>query len=246
LLAVLRVAPGLLAAVELRRHHAGVSDPKLALWIDFIHAHDIAAQSVPLFAQTDDGKVETFVYGGGAHARPMLRRSSAMRDLVVGTVKACLAAQSEGLLYMMFREGSEAPGVPLYIGRAGRVGRNGGLSQNLRRIETNEANFARWGYNYAYHLGDLSAAVLDHAKGVVPKYRSWVTALFYESPATAPRLRWPVRFWCTEWSSESANIWPEFGPCSLSFIEYLLIGVASALFPHDLLNREGVNAVEVA
>jgi hypothetical protein len=32
-----------------------------------------------------------------------------------------------------------------------------------------------------------------------------------------------------------------FGSCPLAFIEYLLIGVASLLFPNDLLNEEGVN-----
>lgn len=221
-----------------------VSDPKLALWTDFVAAHDIVARSVPLFAQADDGAVETFAYGSGAYARPMLRRSAAMQALVVSTVQRCVAAGSEGLLYMMFREGPRSSVTPLYIGRAGRVGKTGGLSQNLARIETNDANFARWGYNYAYHLGDLSAVVLDHGRPAQPKYRSWAEALFHETPAARPKLRWPVRFWCGEWSERSANIWPEFGPCSLSFIEYLLIGVGSTLFPADLLNREGVNAAE--
>jgi hypothetical protein len=39
----------------------------------------------------------------------------------------------------------------------------------------------------------------------------------------------------------TVGIWPEFGACPLAFIEYLLIGVASLLFPDDLLNEEGVS-----
>jgi hypothetical protein len=37
------------------------------------------------------------------------------------------------------------------------------------------------------------------------------------------------------------SIWREFGATRLAFEEYLLIGVASELFPHDLLNLEGRN-----
>jgi hypothetical protein len=43
------------------------------------------------------------------------------------------------------------------------------------------------------------------------------------------------------WGPTSPGIWPEFGPCPLAFIEYLLIGVASLLFPDDLLHEEGVS-----
>lgn len=56
-----------------------------------------------------------------------------------------------------------------------------------------------------------------------------------------PTLRRPVYFWATAWSIESYNIWHDFGPCFLSFEEYLLIGVAFELFPNVLLNNEGVN-----
>ena len=37
------------------------------------------------------------------------------------------------------------------------------------------------------------------------------------------------------------GIWRDFGPTRLTFLEYLLIGVASATFVKDLLNEEGVN-----
>ena len=48
-------------------------------------------------------------------------------------------------------------------------------------------------------------------------------------------------FWATAWGPESESIWAEFGACSLAFEEYLLIGVASELFPGVLLDEEGVD-----
>ena len=38
-----------------------------------------------------------------------------------------------------------------------------------------------------------------------------------------------------------AGLWTDYGARSLTFLEYLLIGVASDLFPDALLNTEGVN-----
>ncbi|MCK8826562.1 hypothetical protein MWH25_02205 [Natroniella acetigena] len=35
--------------------------------------------------------------------------------------------------------------------------------------------------------------------------------------------------------------WKEFGTTSMIFLKYLLIGLASDLFPNVLLNSEGVN-----
>jgi len=49
--------------------------------------------------------------------------------------------------------------------------------------------FARWGYNYAYHFGDLSAAALPGhiAAKAMPKYRKWAQALFESAPTSSPR-----------------------------------------------------------
>ena len=41
------------------------------------------------------------------------------------------------------------------------------------------------------------------------------------------------------WARGAIGIWPEFAPTRLSFVENLMIGVASAAFPDTLLNREG-------
>jgi hypothetical protein len=132
----------------------------------------------------------------------------------------------------------------LYIGRAGKYGKGGGnISANLLGIERETSKFARWGSGYAYHIGDLSAAAcIGHgADRVVRKYHRWAQRLFRDAPAAMPTLRRPVYFWATAWHPGSYSIWHEYGSCSLSFQEYLLIGVASQLFSNILLNDEGVN-----
>ncbi len=219
--------------------------PKLALWDRFCSEHRVAERGVPLFAAAPDGSVEVFPYG--RDGRPMLRRSAAMEAMVVETVEAVLAAErpdAEGLLYIMHRLGGDGRVVPLYIGKAGRHGRSGApVSANIASIRANAGRFARWGYNYAYHMGDLSAAALPGHPPlkVQPKYARWARRLFREAPADAPRPGVEARFWCAAWGPRSPNIWRDFGACPLAFAEYLLIGVAGLLFPGDLLNDEGVN-----
>ncbi len=218
----------------------------LDLWDEFCGEHTISVSSVPLFDADEAGVVATFGYG--RNERLMLRRSGAMEAKLIDTVNAVLSAPAtkyEGILYMMHRIGPAGRVVPLYIGRAGRHGRLGAaVSANLTNMERNKGKFARWGYNYFYHMGDLSAASLPgHTVGGTEKYRNWAKALFECSPSSAPVLRFDVRFWCTAWGPEAIGIWREFNPCPLAFAEYLLIGVAGVLFPNDLLNEEGVNRV---
>jgi hypothetical protein len=43
------------------------------------------------------------------------------------------------------------------------------------------------------------------------------------------------------WRRDEVGIWEDFGQTRLTFLEYLLIGVASSVFPDDLLNIEGQN-----
>ena len=165
---------------------------------------------------------------------------------MVGTVEQVLASPSiaaEGVLYMMHSVDAAGRVIPLYVGKAGRYGRAGGVSANLAAIRTNMGKFARWGYNYAYHMGDLSAGALPgHAADKVTlKYQRWAARLFITAVAEVPHQRIPARFWCTSWGPSSRNIWDEFGSCPLAFAEYLLIGVAGLLFPGELLNDEGVN-----
>jgi hypothetical protein len=102
--------------------------------------------------------------------------------------------------------------------------------------------FGRWGYNYAYHVGDLSAVTLpghDESKQT-PKYRKWREQLFDVSGQSV-RPRFDIRFWATLWTPEAKSVWADYGSTKLTFEEYLLIGIASDLFPNDLLNNEGRN-----
>lgn len=216
---------------------------KLALWQTFCDRHAIVRTSVPLF-EVEGARVVTREQGHDH--RLILARSRAMEDLVVREVHRVLDVGSpfEGILYLMFWPGDGGLVEPLYIGRAGRYGRgDGNVSANLKNIATDRGKFARWGSGYAYHIGDLSAAACpNHSQSkVTPKYTRWARRLFVAVPERRPRLHRPVSFWCTAWSSDSPSIWQEFGATSLAFEEYLLIGVASILFPETLLNTEGVN-----
>jgi hypothetical protein len=168
-----------------------------------------------------------------------------MEALVVREVRRVLDVGSpfEGVLYMMLWLDGDLV-EPLYIGRAGRYGRGAGsVSANLKNIETDRGKFARWESGYAYHIGDLSAAACPNHTSArrAPKYARWAERLFVAVPEERPTLHRPVYFWCTAWSPDSSSIWREFGATSLAFEEYLLIGVASLLFPQTLLNTEGVN-----
>jgi len=149
----------------------------------------------------------------------------------------------DGLIYMMYaKEGDKV--IPLYIGKAETIGKGDrNLSDNLRNLRTDRQKFARWGDNYAYHLGDLSAAVLDgHPEGkVTPKYVKWAKALFEDVEQRSLKLRRPVYFWAKAWKPTDRGIWSEMNPTRLTFLEYLLIGVASAAFKTTLLNAEGQN-----
>lgn len=147
-----------------------------------------------------DGSVEIFRYG--RDGRPMLRRSAAMEAILMETVEAILAAApsgAEGLTYMMHRLDERGRVVPLYVGKAGRHGRSGAaVSANIAAIRANTSRFARWGYNYAYHMGDLSAAALPgHAASKVqPKYARWARRLFRDASTATPRPIMEARFWC--------------------------------------------------
>jgi hypothetical protein len=223
----------------------GTTATRADLWRAFCASHRIALDGVPLFSITPSGQVDVILYG--RNARPILRRSDQMQALVRKTVEGILAAppgQADGLLYMMYRLGRDDEFIPIYIGKAERRGRSGAaVSANIASIETDHGKFARWGYNYAYHLGELSAAALPGhpPEKRLNKYQNWARHLFKTVPSDNPQPRFDIRFWCCAWGPASVGIWPEIGACPLAFAEHLVIGVAGLLFPGDLLNDEGVN-----
>tara|TARA_B100001564_G_C20666209_1_gene683926 strand:- start:222 stop:1010 length:789 start_codon:yes stop_codon:yes gene_type:complete len=180
------------------------------------------------------------------------------------------ANKYDGILYMIFTEGNvhrnrdsiSSQVKPLYIGKAEKFGRGkvdkfGRKRNNLSYNIKSDAAFVRWGYGYEYHMGDLSAAILPghNPKYIKKKYINWAKNMFATDRNNGefkldeyglPRLIQPVYFWCTAWQSPSddlpsRSIWQDIGKTRLAFEEYLLIGIASELFPKTLLNTEGHN-----
>jgi hypothetical protein len=206
---------------------------------------------VPLFATSPDGSVLT-KRTGNTKVRRVLRRSAEVEALVRAECARLIADWREktlaydGLLSFMGIEDADGI-VLLYIGKAETLGKgDGNPSANIRGIENDTSKFARWGDNYAYHIGDLSAVVLPghEPKHIERKYKAWASALFESYPADSPILKRPVSFWAKAWSGREVGVWEEFGPTRLTFLEYLLIGLASSAFGSVLLNREGQNRGE--
>ena len=215
------------------------------IWKDFCAVHAIDKYGVHLF-ETSNGIVQTKRYG--VDQRLILKRSIEMESVVIDQVSLVLEdyiksnGVYDGLIYMMYWKDNQII-IPLYIGKSEKIGRIGNLSANIANIEKNKQYFCRWGDNYAYHIGDLSASILSghHPSKLVNKYRRWAEKLFLQFPCEEPVLRRQTFFWIKAWKKEDISIWKEYGATSLTFLEYLLIGVASDIFPDYLLNSDGVN-----
>jgi hypothetical protein len=224
-----------------------MDDYKLTLWNKFCQNHKIADTGVPLFSISNNSV--NIVEIGKVNRRYVLQRSPQMENLVISEVKKVLddfnagSEQYEGLIYMMYRV-DDGQIVPLYIGKSEKYGKKGrNLSVNIEKIAHNKGKFCRWGHQYDYHIGDLSAIVCKGhpVEKQRLKYRKWADKLFKNYPSGSPCLKSPVYFWMNAWEKGGIGIWEDFGSTNLTFLEYLLIGVASDLFPNDLLNDEGVN-----
>jgi hypothetical protein len=217
------------------------------IWNGFCDRFQVSKECVPLFQISDRGAVATRTIGKGATERLVLGRSPEMEAMILSeTIKLhedwdLKRHKLDGLIYCRFWKQQDHI-IPLYIGKTETFGKgDGNLSANLLNIQTDRSKFARWGHNYAYHIGDLSACVLPgHSQDkVTKKYSEWAKTLFTEPSSAEPVLRRQVYFWCKAWNPAHVGIWEELGPTSLAFLEYLLIGVAGRMSPH-LLNREGI------
>lgn len=221
-------------------------DSALRIWNTFCDRFAVVKECVPLFDSSTAGLVQTRVIGRTS-PRPVLARSAAMEAMVLTETDKLVADwragqhSLDGLIYFMgFKQ--QGTFMPLYIGKAESFGKGErNLSANLQNLHIDRSKFARWGDNYAYHVGDLSACVLPgHAdEKQTVKYQAWAEQLFVDVPTTTPELRRPVYFWAIAWDRAMIGVWEELGPTSLAFLEYLLIGVAGRVSPY-LLNREGV------
>jgi len=214
---------------------------KQGIWDKFCNRFNIAETCVPLFSNDTEGNVQHKPVG--KDQRPILMRSNECEAMILSVTDVLVndwttgAHQFDGMLYMM---GWKQAGkfVPLYIGKSetfGKAERN--LSVNIKNLHSDKSKFARWGDNYAYHLGDLSACVLPgHAEEKKTlKYQAWADCLFRQHA----HLNQPVYFWAKAWKPAHIGIWEEYGATPLAFLEYMLIGVAGQISP-SLLNREGL------
>jgi hypothetical protein len=218
------------------------------IWEEFCTAHRIAAETVPLFALDEFGFVQTKEIG--QKKRKVLVRHKDMEALILREAdilnKDWLegAHHYDGLIYMMHTRGEDYSILPLYIGMTETFGKGDrNLSANLHNLHVHKDKFARWGDNYAYHIGDLSAAALTGhpVEKRNPKYVKWASRLFKVAPTDQPQLACDLFFWAKAWKSTDQGIWSELSPTHLAFLEYLLIGVASSAFNGSLLNYEGAN-----
>ena len=214
---------------------------KLQTWIDFCKKFRIREYGVPLF-RTHDGIAAISKVGRGP-GRIFLQRSKQMDKLIVAEVRKVIRDHTEkkdryeGLIYLMYKVRGDLV-IPLYVGRSEKYShRSGKISPNINKIEQNQHKFCQWGYGYTYHIGDLSAVVCEgHPEGKKTlKYKRWAENLFKKYPTSAPKLKSPVYFWIKAWKKGETGIWREYGSTSLNFLEHLIIGVASDLFPQRIL-----------
>jgi hypothetical protein len=221
---------------------------QIEIWDRFCRRQKVMETWVPLFSCSPSGAIATRVIGT-KNPRKILRRSEAMETMLREQCALLLedwtsgSHELDGLIYMIAVE-EEGQAIPLYIGKAESFGKGDrNLSANIADALRETSKFARWGDNYAYHIGDLSAVTLfgHHERYQTKKYASWASTLFESYPSDEPRLVKSVYFWTKAWSRHETGIWEEFGPTRLTFLEYLLIGVASTAFGDRLLNREGRN-----
>ena len=85
--------------------------------------------------------------------------------------------------------------VPLYIGKAGTVGKTEEkLPANMANLARDKNKFCRW-VMVTRTIGDLSAAGLGHSSEKInAKYKQWAEALFVSYLAHAPVIKSEVRF----------------------------------------------------
>ena len=221
----------------------------LKYWKQFVASQKIYKTKVPLFKSDAELSVQTKKIGT-TKIPYVLQRNEAMEKRIIEATNILKddwegkQNRFDGLIYMMFKITLSEGIIPLYIGKTETMGkRNGNLSVNITNLTRDKSKFARWGDNYAYHIGDLSAVAVkghpDDKKTI--KYKAWAESLFKKFPASNPQLKEEVFFWTKPWKKDDVGIWKEFGSTRLTFLEYLLIGVASSAFPSTLLNVEGQN-----
>ncbi|MBX0305698.1 GIY-YIG nuclease family protein [Haloarcula salinisoli] len=229
---------------ELARDVDGLPDTKAGLWDDWLSrtlCRDIAdgesSDPIPLFA-TDENRVVELTERGG------LKRSDAIDARIRQEGSKCVTADGvaddfEGLLYIMYQldgDGTDpADLVPRYIGKAEAYGKKNAQSANFEEIaKERDATraFARWGDGDYWHMGELSNTVFGRGE----KKLSWASELFEQG---THQLEDQTYLWVRAWGPETSP-GPYGYPATLAEVEPLLVGLAYAAAPGQLLNHNEV------
>lgn len=216
-----------------------IATVKEDLWQGWASRYVTTERPTPLFETDDDLTVQFKNYG--ENDRRVLERSEAMENRVRREGRRVIDDWEttddtyQGLIYLMYWLEDDAV-VPLYVGKAGKYGRDGeGLSANLRGLRgSGTGKFARWGDGHYYHIGNLSAVVFDHDKSRRRKYERWADRLFEGSS----RLRQQTYLWARAWRYDDVGPLHE-ADATLEELESALIELTSDLYPERLLNDEG-------
>ncbi|MFD1586760.1 GIY-YIG nuclease family protein [Halorientalis brevis] len=201
---------------------------------------DTPTDPIPLFATTDDGQVQLT-------ENDRLKRSAAIDERIRQEGRTCVhetgvrSESPDGLLYVMYQiaeDGTPSKStdiIPRYIGKAEAYGKKNELSANFTEIAKDRnatRSFARWGDGDYWHVGELTNTVFGESQ----KKRAWANALFEQGTRT---LSDDVYLWIRAWDP-AAYPGPYGYDAYLAEAEPLLIGLANAAYPEDLLNHEGV------
>jgi hypothetical protein len=212
---------------------------KEEIWQEWTGRYIDIENPVPLFETNENLTVEYKQYG--QNDRRILKRDEAMESRLREEGRKVINDWSttddtyDGLIYLMYWL-EDGQVVPLYIGKAGKYGRDGeSLSSNLEDLRgSSTRKFARWGDAHFYHIGNLSAIIFDHEKNQKQKYRNWVDRLFEEDR----QLKQQTYFWTKAWDQTDVGLYHDF-EVPLEQLEYQLIGLASEIYEDRLLNEEG-------
>lgn len=212
---------------------------KKEIWQDWAEEYIDTEDPTPLFETDGDLTVQFKHYG--KDDRRILKRSEEMESAVRSEGRKVINDWEttddtyDGLIYLMYWM-DKGDVVPLYVGKAGKYGRDGeGLSANLNGLRgTSTGKFARWGDGHYYHIGNLSAILFDHDKNQKQKYEKWANQLFEDGR----QLRQQTYFWVKAWRQEDVGLYHDF-TVPLEQLEYQIIGLTSDLYEDLLLNEEG-------
>jgi len=209
------------------------------IWQQWAERYIDTESPIPLFETDEKLAVEYKEYG--KNDRHILKRSEEMEAAIRNQGRKVINDWSttddtyDGLIYLMYWLIDDEI-VPLYVGKAGKYGRDGKrLSNNLVELRgSGTGKFARWGNGYDYHIGDISNVIFSHDRKNKTKYENWADRLFAEDRT----LKRPTYFWTRAWKQEDVGLYHEF-EVPLGELEYQIIGLTSDLYSNYLLNHEG-------